>query len=80
MWFEFSRECYHSTPMFSFSPWLDFGLSPRCPQVAWFHWEIESFSATLAQDGLVECDQPEKSREILRHGWELNPDHGEDRR
>jgi len=43
-------------------PWLDFGLPPHCPQVVWCHWgEIEPFSATLAQDGLAECDQPEKN-------------------
>ena len=43
-------------------PWLDFGLPPRCSQVVWCHWgEIEPFSAMLAQGGLAECDQPEKS-------------------
>ena len=43
-------------------PWLDFGLPPRRPQVVWCHWgEIEPFSASLAQDGLVECDRPGKS-------------------
>jgi len=43
-------------------PWLDFGLPPHCPQVAWCHWgEIEPFSATLAQDWLAECDQPGKN-------------------
>ena len=43
-------------------PWLDFGLPPHCPQVVWCHWgEIEPFSATLAQDGLAECDQPGKN-------------------
>ena len=43
-------------------PWLNFGLPPRCPQVVWCHWrEIEPFSATLAQDGLAECDQPGKN-------------------
>ena len=42
-------------------PWLNFGLPPRCPQVVWCLWgEIEPFSATLAQDGLAECDQPGK--------------------
>ena len=61
-------------------PWLNFGLPPRCPQAVWCLWEkIEPFSATLAQDGLAECDQPAKSLEILRRGWELNPGHGEDR-
>jgi len=45
-----------------FCLWLDFGLPPHCPQVVWCHWgEIEPFSATLAQDGLVECDQPGKN-------------------
>jgi len=45
-----------------FYRWLDFGLSPRCPQVVWCHWgEIELFLATLAQDGLAECDQPMKN-------------------
>jgi len=39
-------------------PWLNFGLPPRCPQVVWCLWgEIEPFSATLAQDGLADCDQ-----------------------
>jgi len=39
----------------------DFGLPPRCPQVVWCYWgEIGPFSATLAQDGLAECDQPGK--------------------
>jgi len=43
-------------------PWLDFGLPPRCPQVVWCHWgEIQPFSATLAQDGLAECDQTGKN-------------------
>ena len=43
-------------------PWLDSDLSPRCPQVVWSHWgEIEQFSATLAQDGLVECDKSGKN-------------------
>jgi len=43
-------------------PWLDFGLPPRCLQVVWRHWaEIEPFSATLAQDGLAECDQSGKN-------------------
>jgi len=42
-------------------PWLDFGLSPRFPQVLRCHWgEIGPFSATLAQDGLMKCDQPGK--------------------
>ena len=28
------------------------------PQVVWCHWEeVEPFFATLAQDGLTECDQ-----------------------
>ena len=41
---------------------LNFGLPPGCPQVVWCHWrEIEPFSATLAQDGLAECDQSEKN-------------------
>ena len=31
-------------------------------QVVWCHWgKIEPFSATLAQDGLAECDQPGKN-------------------
>jgi len=61
-------------------PWLNFGPPPRCPQVVRCLWgEIEPFSATLAQDGLAECDQPGKSLEILHRGWELNPGHGEDR-
>jgi len=39
--------------------WLIFGLRPRFPQVVWCHWgEIKPFSATLAQGGLAECDQP----------------------
>ena len=43
-------------------PWLNFGLPPRCPQVVWCIWgEIEPFSATLAQDGLAECDQLRKN-------------------
>jgi len=43
-------------------PWLNFGLPPRCPQIVWCHWgEIEPFSATLAQDGLAEWDQPGKN-------------------
>jgi len=60
---------------------LDFSLPSRCPQVVWCHWgEIEPFSATLAQDGLAECDRPGKNPlKILRRGWELNPGHGEDR-
>jgi len=30
--------------------------------VMWYYWrEIESFSATMAQDGLAECDQPGKN-------------------
>ena len=42
--------------------------------------EIESFSATLAHDGLAECDQPgKKSLEILLHDRELNPGHKKDR-
>jgi len=50
-------------------PWLDVGLPPRCPQVVWCHWgEIEPISATLAQDGLAECDKPgKKSLEILNN-------------
>jgi len=41
---------------------LNFGFPPRCPQVLWCHWgEIEPSSAMLAQDGLVECDQPGKN-------------------
>jgi len=40
---------------------LNFGLSPWCPQVVWCHWrEIELFAATLAQDGLAECDKSGK--------------------
>ena len=40
-----------------FMIWLDFSLPSRCPQVVWLRWgEIEPFSATLAQDGLAECD------------------------
>jgi len=35
---------------------LDLSISPQCPQVE----GIEPFSAALAQDGLAECDQPEK--------------------
>ena len=57
-------------------PWLVIGLSPHCPQVEWCHWgEIEPFSATLAQDGLMECDQPKKIR------WNAPPwlGHREDR-
>jgi len=53
-------------------------LPPQCPLGVWCHGrEIEPFSAILAQDG---CDQParEKSLEMLRHGWELNPGHRED--
>jgi len=43
-------------------PRLDFSLPPRSPQVVWGHWgEIELFSATLAKDGLAECDQPGKN-------------------
>jgi len=43
-------------------PWLDFGFPPRCPQVVWCHLgEIDTFSTTLAQDGLAECDQPGKN-------------------
>ena len=46
----------------SYTQVLNFGLPPRCPQVVWCLWgEIEPFSATLAQDGLAECDQPEKN-------------------
>ena len=42
--------------------WLDFGLPPRFPQGVWYHWgKMESFSATLAHDGLAECDQPGKN-------------------
>ena len=38
-----------------------FGLPPHCPPVLWCHWgEIEPFSATVAQNGLAECDQPGK--------------------
>jgi len=53
-------------------------LPPQCPLGVRCHGrEIEPFSAILAQDG---CDQParEKSLEMLRHGWELNPGHRED--
>ena len=40
------------------SPWLVFGLSPPCPLVVWCHLgEINSFSAMLAHNGLVEGDQ-----------------------
>ena len=43
-------------------PCLDMGLPAWCPQVVWCHWgEIESLSATLAQDGLAGCDQPGKN-------------------
>ena len=46
----------------SIYPWLNFGLPPHCPQVVWCLWgEIEPFSAKQAQDGLAECDQPEKN-------------------
>ena len=43
-------------------PWLNCGLPPCCPQVVWCHCgEIGPFSATLAQDGLAECDRPGKN-------------------
>ena len=43
------------------NPFPILGLPPRCPQVVWCLWgEIEPFSATLAQDGLAECDQSGK--------------------
>jgi len=47
-------------------PWLDFGIPPRCPIcVALLGGGIEPFSATLAEDGLAECDQPGK--DPLKH-------------
>ena len=43
-------------------PWLNLGLPSHCPKVVWCQWEeIEPFSATLAQDGLAEYDQPGKN-------------------
>jgi len=40
----------------------DFLLAPACPIEKVTHrGEIEPFSATLAQDGLAECDQPGKN-------------------
>ena len=40
----------------------DFLLAPACPIEKVTHWgEIEPLSATLAQDGLAECDQPGKN-------------------
>jgi len=63
-----------SSVCLSVCPWLDFGLPPHCPQVIWCPWgEMEPFSATLAQDGLVECDQSGKN------SLKLNPAHREDR-
>jgi len=41
--------------------------------------EIEPFSATLAQDNWQSVFSQAKSLEILRHGWDLNPGHREDR-
>ena len=40
----------------------DFLLASACPIEKVTHWgEIEPFSATLAQDGLAECNQPGKN-------------------
>jgi len=36
-------------------------------------------SAMLAQDGWAECDESGKSLLILRHGWEMNLGHKEDK-
>jgi len=53
---------YHSFISAIICPWLNFILPPRCPQAVRRHWgEIEPFSATLAQDGLAECDQSGKN-------------------
>jgi len=51
----------HNRAIISVSPWLEFILPPRYPQVVWCHWvKIWPFSATLAQNGFAECDQPRK--------------------
>ena len=78
------------------SLWMDFGLPPRCPQVVRCYWgESEPFSATLAQNGLAECDQPGKNPLkccVMARNWTRatrryirlslsyhDPAHGEDR-
>ena len=57
-----TKLCIKLLPFWITISHLSFGPPPRCPQVVWCHWrEIEPFSATLAQDGLVEYDQPGKN-------------------
>jgi len=52
-------------------PWLDFGLSPRCPQVCGvIEARLSHFLPRWLRTGWPSA---------ISRGWELNPGHGQDR-